>query len=312
LNKSIDFDDLPGEEFMEKMLRDKKIIVLFILPALFLFVLFTPLPLFSAMILSFFKWNLISPPRFIGINNFIRMFTMDDIFITSIGHTFYYVALSVLLQIPMAYFLAILLTRGTRGEKIFRNLIFMPVTLSGTGVGLMFYFVYHPDQGLLNNVIRFFSNSDFNFAWLAEKNTAMAAVCLSVAWQFTGYHMVIYITGITGISNDTIEAAKIDGAGALQVAWHIITPLMKPVLNVSLVLITVSSIKAFDSIYVMTQGGPMHATEVMASHMYQRAFPAMDFGYGCAIGLLLFLFCILFTLFWRIVFRRKEGEELSE
>jgi raffinose/stachyose/melibiose transport system permease protein len=297
---------------MEKMLKDKKIIILFVFPALFLFVFFTPLPLFSALMLSFFKWNLISPPRFIGISNFIRMFTMDDIFIASIGHTFFYVALSIVLQIPMAYFLAILLTRGTWGEKGFRNLIFMPVTLSGTVVGLMFYFVYHPNQGLLNNIIQLFGRPDFNFAWLAEKSSAMAAVCFSVAWQFVGYHMVIYITGITGISNDTIDAAKIDGANAAQVAWHIITPLLKPVLNVSLVLITVSSIKAFDSIYVMTSGGPMHATEVMASHMYQRAFTAMDFGYGCAIGLILFVFCILLTLFWGRVFKNKENEGLSE
>jgi raffinose/stachyose/melibiose transport system permease protein len=297
---------------MEKMLRDKKVIILFILPALVLFFLFTPVPLISALVLSFFKWNLISPPRFIGISNFIRLFTMDDVFIASIGHTFVYVSLSIVLQIPMAYFLAILLTRGSRGEKGFRNLIFMPVTLSGTVVGLMFYFIYHPDQGLLNNIIRLFGNPDFNFAWLAEKSSAMIAVCFSVAWQFVGYHMVIYITGITGLSSDTIDAAKIDGASAVQVAWHIITPLMKPVLNVSLVLITVSSIKAFDSIYVMTSGGPMHATEVMASHMYQRAFPAMDFGYGCAIGLILFIFCILLTLFWGAVFKKKDGEELSE
>jgi raffinose/stachyose/melibiose transport system permease protein len=240
------------------------------------------------------------------------MFTMDDVFITSIGHTFYYVILSIILQIPMAYFLAILLTRGTRGEKVFRNLIFMPVTLSGTVVGLMFYFVYHPEQGLLNNLIRLFGNPGFNFSWLAERSSAMAAVCVSVAWQFVGYHMVIYITGITGISNDTLDAAKIDGANAAQVAWHIITPLMKPVLNVSLVLITVSSIKAFDSIYVMTSGGPMHATEVMASHLYQRAFASMEFGYGCAIGLILFVLCIIFTLLWGAVFKNKEAEEPGE
>jgi raffinose/stachyose/melibiose transport system permease protein len=293
---------------MEKMLRDKKVIALFILPALLLFVLFTPIPLFSALTLSFFRWNLLTPPRFIGLSNFIRMFTLDDVFIRSIGHTFYYVVLSIILQIPMAYFLAILLTRGTRGEKIFRNFIFMPVTLSGTVVGLMFYFIYHPEQGILNNLIRLLGNPDFRFSWLAERSSAMAAVCFSVAWQFVGYHMVIYITGITGIANDTIDAAKIDGANAAQIAWHIITPLMKPVLNVSLVLITVSSIKAFDSIYVMTSGGPMHATEVMASHLYQRAFSSMEFGYGCAIGLVLFVFCIVFTLFWGSIFKNKEGE----
>ncbi|MDR1106081.1 MAG: sugar ABC transporter permease [Treponema sp.] len=291
---------------MEKMLRDKLVIALFILPALLLFVVFIPVPLISSLGLSFFKWNLLSPARFTGLNNFIRIITIDPVFIQSVGNTFQYLGFSILMQIPLAYFLAILLTRRDPGEKIFRNFIFMPVTFSGTAVALMFYFVYHRDTGLINNIIRFFSNTDFSFGWLSENNTAMLAVCIAVAWQFVGYHMVIYITGITGISEDIIDAAKIDGASSLQVAWHVITPLMKPVLNVSLVLITTSSLKAFDAIYVMTQGGPMHATEVMASHMYNRAFINLDYGYACAIGLMLFVLCILSTILWSKIFSTKD------
>lgn len=297
---------------MDKMLRDKKTIALFVLPAVLLFVVFIPIPLISSLLLSLFKWDLLSPPRFVGLNNYIRMFTLDPTFLQSIGNTFRYLLASILLQIPMAYFLAILLTRGNWGEKGFRNLIFMPVTLSGTAVSLMFYFVYHPDTGILNNTIRLFGNKEFNWAWLAEAKTAMLAVVIAVAWQFVGYHMVIYVTGITGISNDVIEAAKIDGANVLQVAWYIITPLMKPVLNVSLVLITTSSLKAFDSIYVMTNGGPLHATEVMASHMYQKAFHHLDYGYGCAIGLMLFALCVVFSGLWSRIFRSDDGEEARD
>ncbi|GHU66232.1 ABC transporter permease [Spirochaetia bacterium] len=297
---------------MDKMFSDKKIIALFVLPAIVLFIMFIPIPLISSLVLSFFKWDLLSPPRFIGFRNFIRMVTLDSVFLQSIGNTFRYLIYSILLQIPLAYFLAILLTRGSLGEKGFRNLIFMPVTLSGTAVALMFYFVYHRDTGLINNFIRLFAGKDFVFAWLAEASSAMIAVCIAVAWQFVGYHMVIFITGITGISNDIMDAARIDGANSLQVAWHVITPLMKPVLNVSLILITTSSLKAFDAIYVMTQGGPMHATEVMASYMYERAFHHLDYGYGSAIGLILFLLCVAFSLLWARIFRRREGEEFAE
>jgi raffinose/stachyose/melibiose transport system permease protein len=232
---------------------------------------------------------------------------MDPVFLQSVGNTFQYLGFSILMQIPLAYFLAIILTRNDPGEKVFRNFIFMPVTFSGTAVALMFYFVFHRDTGLVNNIIRSFTRTDFVFGWLSESSTAMVAVCVAVAWQYVGYHMVIYITGITGISDDIIEAAKIDGAGSLQVAWHIITPLMKPVLNVSLVLITTSSLKAFDAIYVMTQGGPVHATEVMASHLYNRAFINLDYGYACAIGLLLFVLCILSTVLWSKVFSTKDN-----
>ena len=288
---------------MDKMLKDKKTIALLVLPAVILFVVFIPVPLISSLVLSLFKWDLLSPPRFVGVNNFIRMFTIDPTFIQSIFNTFKYLLISILLQIPMAYFLAILLTRGSWGDKGFRNLIFLPVTLSGTAVSLMFYFVYHPETGILNNVIRIFGNSEFSFAWLAEASSALIAVCFAVAWQFVGYHMVIYITGISGISADVVEAAKIDGASAFHIAMYIITPLMKPVLNVSLILITTSSLKAFDSIYVMTQGGPMHATEVMASHMYQKSFHHLDYGYGCAIGLMLFVLCVVFSGLWSRLFR---------
>jgi len=297
---------------MEKMLRDKKIIALFILPALIIFAVFIPIPLITSLVLSLFKWNLLSPPRFIGFNNFIRMFTLDAILQKSIVNTFVYLSLSVLMQIPLAYILAVLLTRGTWGEKTFRNIIYMPVVISGTAVSLVFYFIYHPETGIINNFIRLFGNKTFNYAWLFEPKTAMLAVCVAVAWQFIGYHMIIYIAGITGIAQEMVEAAKIDGANAAQVVIHIITPLMKPVVYVSLVLITTSSLKAFDSIYVMTQGGPYHATEVIASHMYNRAFLNLDYGYGCAIGLMLFLLCIVFSFFWSRIFGTKEAEELNE
>jgi raffinose/stachyose/melibiose transport system permease protein len=297
---------------MEKMLRDKRVIALFVLPAFLIFTVFIPAPLISSLVLSLFRWNLLSPPRFYGIRNFIRLFTLDDIFRKSVGNTFYYLGVSILMQIPLAYVLAIILTRGQWGDKGFRNLIYMPVTISGTAVSLMFYFIFHPETGIINNFIRLFGQKDFNHAWLFEENTAMFAICIAVAWHYVGYHMVIYISGITGISQELIEAAKIDGANAFQVGLHVITPLMKPVINVSLVLITTSSLKAFDSVYVMTQGGPFHATEVMASHMYDRAFRNLDYGYGCAIGLMLFLLCIICSLFWSKIFGTKEGEEFAE
>ena len=281
---------------MNKMLSNKKTIALFILPAVLLFTLIIPVPLLMSIGLSFFDWDLLSPAKAVGARNFVRLFTRDDIFVQSIGNTFQYLGLSVLLQIPIAYVLAIFLTREKRFEKLVRNTLFMPVIISGTAVSLMFYFIYHPEVGILNAILKLLGQENLERFWLADAETAMVCVCIAVAWQYIGYHMVIFVTGITAIPEDMIEAAKIDGANAWQVAWKIITPNMKPVLRVSIVLITTSSFKAFDSIYVMTGGGPAHATEVMASHMYNKAFLQLNYGYGCAIGLILFLFCLLFSL----------------
>lgn len=278
---------------MEKMLRKKSTIALFVLPALIIFAVFMPIPLVASLGLSAVKWDLINPAQMVGLDNFINLFTNDETFLRSIGNTLQYLVLSVLFQIPLAFLLAVMVTRGKLFEKFFRNMLFIPVTLSGTAVSLMFYFVYHPETGILNNIIRLFGNKDFQQGWLGDENTAMISVCVAVAWQFVGYHMVIFVTGITSISEEVIEAAKIDGASMLQVILRIILPLMRPVLKVSLVLITTSSLKAFDSIFVMTGGGPMHATEVMASHMYTKSFLQLQYGYGSAIGVVLFLLCVV-------------------
>lgn len=281
---------------MDRMLRDKKTIILFMAPAIPIFTLVIPIPLAASIGLSFFKWDLLSNAKFVGVKNFIRLFTSDRVFGTTVRNTFSYMLLSVLFQIPLAYCLSIFLTRGKRFEKLVRNTLFMPAVLSGTAVSLMFYFIYHPEVGLVNAVLRLMGKPELTRFWLADENTAMVCVCLAVAWQFVGYHMLIYVTGIIAIPLDIIEAAKIDGANVWQLALRVITPNMKPVLRVSLVLIMTSSFKSFDSIYVMTGGGPAHKTEVMASYMYNKAFLNLKYGYGCAVGLMLFVMCLVVSL----------------
>lgn len=281
---------------MDRMLRDKKTIILFMAPAILIFTLVIPVPLAASIGLSFFKWDLLSDAKFVGVKNFIRLFTSDRVFGTTVRNTFSYMLLSVLFQIPLAYCLSIFLTRGKRFEKLVRNTLFMPAVLSGTAVSLMFYFIYHPEVGLVNAVLKLMGKPELTRFWLADENTAMVCVCLAVAWQFVGYHMLIYVTGIIAIPLDIIEAAKIDGANVWQLALRVITPNMKPVLRVSLVLIMTSSFKSFDSIYVMTGGGPAHKTEVMASYMYNKAFLNLKYGYGCAIGLMLFAMCLVVSL----------------
>ena len=281
---------------MDRMLRDKKTIILFMAPAILIFTLVIPIPLAASIGLSFFKWDLLSDAKFVGVKNFIRLFTSDRVFGTTVRNTFSYMLLSVLFQIPLAYCLSIFLTRGKRFEKLVRNTLFMPAVLSGTAVSLMFYFIYHPEVGLVNAVLRLMGKPELTRFWLADENTAMVCVCLAVAWQFVGYHMLIYVTGIIAIPLDIIEAAQIDGANVWQLALRVITPNMKPVLRVSLVLIITSSFKSFDSIYVMTGGGPAHKTEVMASYMYNKAFLNLKYGYGCAVGLMLFVMCLVVSL----------------
>ena len=291
---------------MDKVMRNKKVIIVFIAPAMMLFTLIIPVPLVVSMGLSFFKWNLLEAPQFIGLDNFIRLFTKDAIFLTSVKNTLIYILLSMLFQLPAAYFLAILCTRGKRFERLVRNVMFLPSVVSGTAVSLIFYFIYHPEVGIVNAVLKAWGREYLVHMWLADEKTALLCVCIAVAWQFIGYHMLIYVTGIVAIPMDMIEAARIDGAGTWQLICRIITPNMKPVLRVSLVLIVTSSFKTFDAIYVMTGGGPAHATEVMASHMYEKAFLQQRYGYGCAIGLILFVCCLVCSTVIQRILRDRE------
>lgn len=287
---------------MDKMLRDTRVILAMVLPALAIYVFVVPVPLIAALGFSLTDWNLISPIEFVGFRNFIRLVTVDYVFWQAVRNTFVYLLGSVLLQIPMAFLLANLLHRAGAGRDLFRTILFLPVTLSGAAVALMWYFFYHPNAGLINQVVRAVGASEFSFPWLADERTALYAVIVSVAWQWTGYHMVVALTGMTTIPSELFEAATIDGASAFQVSWRIVLPLILPVLSVSTILIATSSLKSFDAIWIMTQGEPNHASEVIASHMYVKTFLQQKYGYGSALGVVLFVLCVVSTVLIRKTF----------
>ena len=288
---------------MEKMLRDPKTILLLIGPALLVFVLFIPVPAIASVALSFTRWDLIGEIRFIGLGNYSFLFVDDYVIQTAFKNTLVFVGLSILLQLPIAFLLANILGRKLRGRHAFRNIIFLPVTFSSVAVSLMFYFVYHPNVGLLNQALSVFG-SDVSHAWLGSADTALVSVVVSLAWQWAGYHMVIYLAGMSAIEQDLFDAAKIDGCSELQVTRHVIFPLLIPVLQVSLVLITVSSLKSFDQIYVMTFGGPNHSSEVIASHMYTKTFAQLKYGYGSTLSTFLMALCVGATMLINAIFKR--------
>lgn len=290
---------------MEKVLSNKLVISMLIFPALIIYCLVVPIPVAASFYYSFTSWNLIGEMRFTGLQNFVNLFLHDDIFRLCIKNTVVFLFVSILLQEPAAFIFSVLLTKGVRGQKFFRNLFFMLIVFSGVSVSLMFYFVYHPDAGVVNNLIRLFGNKEFNFAWLGEEKTALLSVTVALAWQYIGYHMTIYISGISSIPKEMFEAARIDGANEWMVVKHIIFPMLMPMIQVSMILITTSSLKAFDYIYIMTYGGPAHASEVIASHMYSKAFVQLKYGYGSAISTVLMVLCIISSVILTKVFRDR-------
>ncbi len=296
---------------MERMLRNPLSYLVLIGPAMLFFLLFVPFPAIFSVFVSFFKWDLVGTMRFLGLDNYRFMLLDDPVFWTAFGNTLLFVFLSLLIQLPLAFLLANLLARmKRRASGLFRGIIFLPVTFSSVAVSLMFYFIYHPNVGLLNQFLGLFG-ANAHFPWLGDAGTALGAVIASLAWQWTGYHMVIFLTGFTSIPGELWEAARIDGANELQVTRHVVLPLILPSIKVSSILLVTSSFKSFDQIFIMTFGGPGHASEVVASLMYTKTFAQMKYGYGSALSTVLIILCVVGAVALNALFKRLDKEETT-
>jgi len=284
------------------------LIFLFITPAIVIYALVIPYPIIKSIIYSFYKWDIVGSLKFTGLRNFNRLFTQDYFFYTALNNTFIFTIGSIILQIPLAFILAFVLSKKKRFNKFFRNAYFIPVVISAAAVGLLWKFIYHPNMGILNALLRTIGLDSLTENWLAEPGFALYAVIISVSWQWFGYHMVIFLTGLTSIPESIFESAEIDGAIGFKKIRYIVMPLLKPFLKISMVLIVTSSIKAFDNIYVLTGGGPAQASTVLALQMYERAFTQMKYGYGSAISVVLLVLNILLTLMLYKLFGKDEVE----
>ena len=291
---------------MDKMLRNPYTIMIFVAPALILFLFIIPLPIVQTIYYSFTEWNVISDPTFIGFRNYVELFRNDIHFTRAVMNTFIFAIGSFLMQIPFAFFIANLLTRLKKYSGVFRSIFFFPCLLSATAVSLLWRFIYHPNIGLLNSALKALSLDSMVSSWLSNPNTALGAVVVAVAWQWFGYHMVIFMTGTSSIPKELYECATLEGASWWQTIRYVTYPLIKPFIKISTILITASSIKAFDSIYVLTGGGPNNASTVLALQMYNRAFRQLKYGYGSAISVVLMVTTIVIALVLQKVMRAEE------
>ena len=285
---------------MEKMLGNKKYILIFILPALLLFLGFTLIPL---VIYSFFEYNGIGTKTFIGIKNYIQLFTEDRYFPLAVKNSLILVVASVFIQLPISLILALVLSRGVKGDGFFRTVYFIPVVISSMVIGQLWLKMFNNDYGVINTVIRYF-NPKYEHSWLTQD--AFMTVLIPSIWQYIGYHMIIFYAGIKSISTDYYEAAQIDGASTLQVHMKITLPLLVPVIKTCVIFAITGSLRAFDLVYVMTGGGPNHISEVPATLMYNNLFRKGLYGYGSAQAFFIVIECLIFTFIVNRIFKKAE------
>lgn len=291
-----------GAQKKRAPLRAERIftIVLFLLPAAGLYTLLVIFPVILAAHHSFYKWNGLGPlVNFVGFNNYVRILT-DDIFQLAVWHNLMLIVLSLVTQLPLALFCAILVGRHLRGRSFFRMIYFLPFVLSEVVTGLIWAFIYHPRAGLLNWILKLIIPQFDPPSWLGTPNLlVLFCIFVVINWKYFGYHMILYVAGLQNIPAEIEEAAQIDGAATWQVIRYIIVPLLGPTIRLTVYLSVLGSLQIFDLVWVMTQGGPANASNTMAIYMYQFGFLRSQLGYGSSIAVIMFVICFSFSLFYQ-------------
>ncbi|WP_319561416.1 sugar ABC transporter permease [Marispirochaeta sp.] len=292
---------------MNSVLSSKKYIIFFVGPAFILFLLFGLVPIVFNITLSFFKTNLMSPPVFVCFRNFTNLFN-DPIFIRSLKNNLMMVAGSLLAHLPLALFLGTIIFHKIKGAKFFQSVFFLPSVIMGAAIGLTWSFIYNSEFGIVNSILKLLNLTQFTRGWLSEESTVIMAIIVVVMWQYVGYHMVIQIAAMRNIPGSLYEAAAIDGATKWDQFRLITFPLIRRILKIDAVLIITGSLKYFDLIFVMTGGGPNHASEVLSTYMFYQGFRTIKYGYASTIGTILLLLCILAIAFSNIIFKSEKYE----
>ncbi|WP_090867672.1 carbohydrate ABC transporter permease [Oceanobacillus limi] len=288
---------------MNKVMSNKWIIALYVLPALILIAILIFIPLLLTGYYGLMDWDGIGAMEFIGLENYIT--ALQDLkFWESAWHSF---LLAIFSTLSLILYLAIslILASKIKGADLLRKIYLIPMLLSSVAIAQLWIKVYNPSNGMLNHILMAIGIENPP-AWLAEPSIVLYAIFIPILWQYAGFYILIYYAALKNIPESIIEAARIDGASPIQIAYRIKLPLIMGVVKVTVVLAIVGSLKYFDLIYVMTGGGPNGASEVMASYMYKLAFTSNDFGYGSAIGFLLLIITLIVTVIVRKVTATKE------
>lgn len=286
--------------------KDYLIISLFLAPALLLFILFVIYPIFRSVYFSMFDWNGFGlAVDYIGLDNYWKILT-DEVFLKAIKNVLIIIGLSLGLQLPIALLLAVMVGRDLPGRSFFRTIFFLPYVLSEVNTAIMWMLLYNPDpdRGLLNAVMVFLGFEPV--AWLADMNIVLFALFLTLTWKYFGFHMLLYLTGLQNIPREIQEAARIDGANSIHNFFYITLPLLGSTIKTSVYMSVLGSIQQFILVWVMTKGGPVNASETMATYMYRFGFVRFQLGYGSAVAIIMFILCMIFSLLYQALTRKPD------
>ncbi|HOA22427.1 MAG TPA: sugar ABC transporter permease [Aggregatilineales bacterium] len=293
--------------------------VIFMLPAIAVYVAFMAFPLFNSMRLSLYTGQGLTPERFVGFDNYVRLFTNPlwrDAWLNAFGNTWVFFAVHMLVQNTLGLLFAVLLTQNIRGRSIYQVIIFAPVTLSTLVIGFLWRLLLNPQWGAVNYTLEAIGLESLTRPWLGDPSIALIVISLVSCWQWVGLPTMMFMAGLLGIPDEVIEAAYVDGASSWQTFWRIKFPLLLPVIGIVAVLTFVNNFNAFDIIFAMagSRGEPGYSTDILGTFFYRTAIAGEhpvarpDMGMGAAVATITFLVLMVGVSLWLFFSRRREVE----
>lgn len=267
----------------------------FLLPNLSVWALVYVFAAGMALWLSFQEWDLLTPAKFVGLQNYVRLFTTDTNFHRAAWNTLYYVLGIVPLSTALSLLLAVAMNQELKGMAFFRTAFYLPVISSTVAISVVWVWLFNPDRGLINYFLTLLGVAHPP-GWIYDMVWAKPAIILENIWHYLGYYMVLFLAGLQGIPPHLYEAAEVDGASKWKQFWKITLPLLSPTTFLVIVLRVIGAFQIFEEVYVMTDGGPWHASESVVYYVYQNAFRSFRMGYASAQAILLFVVIFTFTL----------------
>ena len=274
--------------------RSRLSVFVFLVPPLAFYGLAVLFPIIQSLFLSFFSWDGITNLQFVGLANYVQMLKRDDVFWHAFRNALGYLAVCLFFQLGVALFVANLLTYAGRGRELFKTLYLLPAIISTVAIAFLFQHIYSFEPpGLLDQVLIRLGLGSIATPWLSNVNTVLVAVSTPEGWRFTGLYMLILYAALLAVPKDIEEAATIDGASVWQVFTRIRFPYIRQVWVTTMVMAATYSLRGFDIPYLLTNGGPGQASELLTTYMYKTAFRGTDFGYASAISVFIVFECVI-------------------
>ena len=267
---------------------------LFLMPGIFMFLVYVIIPIFQSINISFYEWDGLGEAKYIGLDNYFELID-DEAFYTSLKNNIIWLVL-YLFAIPAGLFVALFLNQTVTGIRIYKSLFFFPFVISQVVVGLVFSWFYDPSNGLMNIILMSFGADAIPV--LADEKYVTYGIIAAGLWPQTAYCMILYLTGLNSVDPEQIEAARLDNARGFKMLWYVILPQLRPATFIALVVTVIGALRSFDLISIMTDGGPWGSSQVLAFYMYVQAFSEYGFrmGYGAAIAVVLFLIMMIYII----------------